>query len=153
MVRKSLRILMLLVCLLAAVLPQANAASAASYEAYDGNVSSTYVTLFRDLVGKLPLTDDYVFFRSDQYEYKLVSGDLEYEDGVFSSSEVTVYRVITNTAYNSTYSLFHLEETDFRLAPGKMVVYSNLGHYPELLDRGAFYSLATLILLLACVFM
>lgn len=153
MVRKPLRTLVLLVCLLAAILPQANAASAASYEPYDGNISSTYLTLFRDLVGKLPLIDDYVFFRSDQYEYILVSGNLEYSNGVFTAPEVTVYRIVTNTSYSSTYTYFQTVETDFRLSVGNMVVYSNLAHYPELVERNTFYSLATLILLLACMAM
>lgn len=153
MVRKSLRVAVVLGCVLAAVLPQAIAASAASYEPYDGNMSSTYVTIFRDIVGKIPLTEDYVFFRSGQYEYMLISGDLEYTGGSFTGQAVTVYRIVTDTAYNSRYSYFQTEETNFSLAPGSGLVYSNLGHYPDLIDRGSFYSFASVLLLLVCVCM
>ena len=153
MVRKSLKRLLVLICALAGMVPMALPASAASYNAYDGNLSTTYITIFRDIVGKVSLLDDYVFFRSGQYEYLLVSGDLEFSGGSFTGQTVTVYRIVTDSAYSSTYSYFQTEEIDFSLSPGSGLVYSNLGAYPDLIDRTSLYSFASLILLLACVCM
>lgn len=152
MVRKSMR-LAAVVCVLAVLLALPTTASAASYTAYDGNISTTYITIFRDLVGKIAPFEDYVFFRAGQYEYMLVAGELEYSAGSFSAPACTVYRIVTESAYSSTYSFFQTEETDFALDPGNGLVYSNLGAYPDLIDRTAFYSFASLVLLLVCVFL
>ena len=153
MVRKSLKRMLVLICVLAGMVPMALPASAASYTTHDGNISTTYITIFRDIVGKISPLDDYVFFRSGQYEYILVSGDLEYSGGSFAGQSVKVYRIVTDSAYSSTYSYFQTEETAFSLTPGSGLVYSNLGAYPDLIDRTSFYAFASLILLLACVCM
>lgn len=57
--RKVTRILAV-ACALCCLAALPLAASAATV--YDGNISTTYITIFRDIVSKLPLTSDYVFF-------------------------------------------------------------------------------------------
>ena len=130
-------------------------ASAASYTAYDGTISSTYTTLFRDIVGQVGVLDNYVFFRSGQYEYILVAGDLTYEQDIFTAETATEYKIITNNQYTSQYIYSVTEITDFNFAPGTTLIYSNLGSFPDLVDRGEFYSFATLVLALIalCMFL
>ena len=112
------------------------AASAATV--YDGNISTTYITIFRDIVSKLPLTADYVFFRSGQYEYLMVVGDLDYNGSMFTGSDVTQYILVTNGNYNSTYEYGTAHLNSFSLAPSDALVYSNLGNYPDLYDRSDY---------------
>ena len=129
------------------------AASAATI--YDGTISTTYITIFRDIAAKLPLTADYVFFRSGQYEYILVSGDLEYSGSMFSGSHVTQYILQTNGNYNNNYDFGVTNLDSFNLAPGGALVYSNLGSFPDLYQRSD-YALSSLIFanaLLFCCFL
>lgn len=66
MVRKVICVAAVCVLLVSGATATANAATA-----YDGSISSTMI----DIVNKIPLnfSDEYVFFRSGQYEYTLVS--------------------------------------------------------------------------------
>ena len=152
MVRKSVTAV-ITACTLAVLLAQPITASAATFNIYEGNISNTYTTIFRDLLGKIAIFDDYVFFRSGQAEYVCVVGDLTYSGGTFEGDEVMVYRIIIDSDYGSRYSFSHREETDFLLTPTDGLVYSNLGLYPDLFDSTTYYSLATLILLVVGVFM
>lgn len=150
MVRTRLRVLAA-ACALAVMLAVPATASAAEYYPYDGSISSSYTTIFQGIAGKIDLTSDYVFFRSGQYEYILVEGELTYTTR-FSGTDCTAYRITTNTGtYNSGY-VFSQETLDtFEFYPGSALVYSNLGPYPDLIDRSVFYSFATLVLLFICV--
>ena len=122
------------------------AASAATV--YEGTISTTYITIFRDIASKLPFTSDYVFFRSGQYEYILVAGDLEYSGSMFSGSDLTQYILTTNGNYNNNYEFGTVSLNTFNLAPGSALVYSNLGSFPDLYDRsdytlvGIFFAIA-----------
>ena len=149
MVRRAL----ILACALAVLLAVPATASAADYVPYDGAISSSYTSIMEDVVAKLPLTDDYVFFRSGQNDYLLVSGDLTY-NGSFSGENCTAWYINANTGvYNSGY-LFSTGPLDsFQLAPGSALVYSNLGHYPTLTDMGAFYGFCAVVLLLVAIFL
>lgn len=149
MVRRALT----LVCALAVLLTVSATASAAEYVPFDGTISSSYVTIMEDVVAKLSLTDDYVFFRSGQNDYMLVSGDLEY-NGSFTGADCDAWYINVNSDYyNSGYSFSHGPVRDFLLSPGSALVYSNLGHYPDLTDRGAFYGFCTLVLVLVAIFL
>lgn len=139
------------VCTLAVMLAVPATASAAEYYPYDGSISSSYTTIFQGIVGKIDLTSDYVFFRSGQYEYMLVEGDLTY-DSSFSGTACTAYRISTNTGtYNNGYVFSQETLESFDLYPGSALVYSNLGPFPDLIDRSVFYSFATLVLLFICM--
>ena len=143
--RKITRILAV-ACALCCLAALPLAASAATI--YDGTISTTYITIFRDIASKLPITADYVFFRSGQYEYILVAGDLEYSGSMFTGSDLTQYIVKTNSSYNNSYEFGTATLDTFNLAPGGALVYSNLGSFPDLYDRsdytlvGIFFAIA-----------
>ena len=143
--RKIIRILAV-ACVLCCLAALPLAASAATV--YEGNISTTYITIFRDIASKLPLTSDYVFFRSGQYDYTLVAGDLTYNGSVFSGEDLTQYLLVTNSSYNSNYEYGVISLDSFSLAPGGALVYSNLGSFPDLYDRsdytlvGIFFAVA-----------
>lgn len=50
---------------------------------YDGNIGTTQLTYFRDILSNVPITDDYVFVRSGQYDYKLITGNFDYSGACF----------------------------------------------------------------------
>lgn len=144
MVRKVSRIIVFLV-IAAVMLPMA--ASAATI--YDGNISTTYITIFRDIASKLSPFDDYVFFRSDQYEYMMVVGDFDYSSGLMSADgRVTIYAISTNNTYNSSYVYSVSTQDGFSISPGESLIYSNLGDYPDLILRSDYYELSAVLLLL-----
>lgn len=148
MVRKSLILrLVALACALAAMLPLAAAASAAEYNVYAGNLSGTYTDYARDLLGSVGLEDSYLFFRSGQYEYILLVGDLTYENGVFSAPAAMEYKFLTGTNYGTDYSYTVTEVSDVSLSPGRGMVYSDLGDYPELRDPSQLLELVQVFLL------
>lgn len=128
MVRKSLGCTLLLLALSCAL-----SCSAAALSVYpEGNISSTYVTMFEGLVGKISPLDDYVFFRSGQYEYTFVYGDLSLGGSNFSGSDVDVVQVSYSSGYNATYDYTTSSLSSFTLNAGSTLVYSNLGSYPIL---------------------
>lgn len=141
MVRKVIAIFCALCCL--AALPLA--ASAA--EIYEGNISTTYVTFFRDMAAKLPMGTDYVFFRSGQYEYCMVAGDLTWNGSMFSGEDLTQYIIVTNSGYNNTYQFGTASLDTFSLAPGGALVYSNLGSFPDLYERSDYIAGTQLFML------
>lgn len=145
MVRRAMRVLCA-VCTLAAMLAMPAAASA--YTVYqEGNISSTYITIFRDLIPKKGIQDDYLFFRSGQYEYVMLIGELEYQDGVFLGDAATEYRIITNNGYNADYTYTVQEVTDISLVPLDSLVYSNLGQYPELQEQTDYLIFAQVLMM------
>ena len=114
----------------------------------EGNISSTYTTIMEDVLQNTKISDDYVYFRSGQYTYTLITGDLDYSGGVFTGSEVDRYTISTSTgSYNQTYTFSHSTDSNFRLNAQSYLVYSNLGYYPTLIERGAVYEYATIVLL------
>lgn len=131
--------------LLAASATQAHALSV--YE--DGGIGSTYTTYFEDVLDGYFLPQDYVYFRSGQYQYTLVVGDLEYENLTFTGSMYDYYTITTSNNYGSGYlSLIHSTGTDLNLDVSDHLVYSNLGYYPSFYDRGEYYGLAVALILL-----
>lgn len=145
MVWRKMRLLVVC-CTLAAML--AMPASASAYAVYDeGNISSTYITIFRDLMPKRKIQDDYIFFRSGQYEYVMLVGELEYQDGVFWGDAATEYRILTNNGYNTDYDYTVRDVSDVSLVPGTSLIYSNLGQYPELQDQQDYLLFAQVFIL------
>lgn len=145
MVRRAVRVLCA-VCALAVML--AMPASASAYAVYDeGNISSTYITIFRDLMPKRKIQEDYIFFRSGAYEYVMLVGELEYQDGVFWGDAATEYRILTNNGYNTDYDYTVRDVTDVSLVPGTSLIYSNLGQYPELQNQQDYLLFAQVFIL------
>lgn len=149
--RKLSRILAV-ACALCCLAALPLAASAATI--FDGNISTTYITIFRDIAAKLPFDTDYVFFRSGQYEYILVAGDLEFTGSMFRGSNLTQYILQTDGNYNNTYRFGTVTLDSFNLAPSNNLVYSNLGSYPDLYQREDYALLGVIVanaLLFCCM--
>lgn len=144
-------------CLLAILLllcATGTVAQAASYTPYDGNPSNTYIQYYKDILAGLPITENYVVFRSGQYEYKMIVGDIVQNNGLFTSE--TECEVYTFSQYDTTYNGYYTYSTStidsFVLDSENKIVYSDCGGYPELEERGAKYEVLTTILIVAiCV--
>lgn len=141
------KVMLLVFCFsLALVMAMPSRASAA--EPYEGNISTTYITIFRDIATNLGLNDDYVFYRSGQYEYQMVVGELDYTGSVISADgSVKIYRITTNSGYSSDYVYTITTANSFSLTPGDALIYTNLGEYPDLIERSVDIEFATLALL------
>ena len=104
---------------------------------YEGSISSSYLQYAKDTLAKVSLKDNYVFFRSGQYSYDLVVGDIEYKSNKFSSDECFVYSFSqTSNNYNNAPTVFCDTFVNWSLDPNGVLVYSDLGHYPTLEERG-----------------
>lgn len=130
--------------------------TADSHTIYDGAMSSTYITYFRDIASNIGINDNYVCFRSGQYEYTMVVGDIDYFMGVFSMSDSgTSYTITNNSNYNSYYSYEVSTIDSFELTTGNYLLYSDLGNYPQLIERGTHYEFQTLFIIIViglCMF-
>lgn len=137
--------LVLLACLLLVPLGTAKASAV-----YDGTISTTYLTIFKDALASVPVTDDYVFYRSDEYEYVMVTGDIEYNGTMFQMFETgTAYILNYQTSGYNQPNYYHwdvVEYVGFGLDPTDHLVYSNLGDFPRLEGRGDVYEFSTLVL-------
>ncbi len=115
---------------------------------YAGSVSSSYVDLFGSIVSKYPF-EDYVFLRNDSNQYTLYIGDLTLEGASFFGDAVC-YQLTYDNTYQTSY--YTLTQTDAACSVdvSNGIVYSNLGFYPTLTERGSVYDFATLLLLFVC---
>ncbi len=130
---------------LALVMAMPSRASAA--EVYDGSISTTYITIFRDIATKIGPADDYVFFRSGQYEYQMYVGDLTYENDSFTGTGLKVYTISTaGSGYSNAYT-YDWSTSDLELAPGTALIYSNLGEFPDLIERSDYLAYSQILLL------
>lgn len=115
-------------------------------------MSTTYIQYFDDIVDGLPITHNYVATRSGQYEYILHASDtLKLSDsGVFTSDSGTTYKITSNSGYNATYNYTVNTEYNFTLDTNDQMVYSSIGDYPRLDERGATYEYALLFTAIIC---
>lgn len=144
MVRKisSLVICFLLICAIGTT------AKAVTYEVYDGNPSNTYIQYFKDIISGIGFDDHYVAFRSTQYDYVLVVGDLEFSNGVFTARDTcSIYTISSTGNYNTNYSYSVEQDKNITIRANDELLYSDLGQYPELIERGAKYEILTTVLL------
>lgn len=137
------------VALLALIMAMPLSASAStSYEVYEGNPSNTYITYYRDILAGVGFNEHYVAFRSGQYEYTMLVGELVYNNGYFSCTDaVTAYVFTSNSSYNSYYAYNVTSIDDFTLNPGDKIIYSDLGNFPQLEERSARYEQIEVLLL------
>lgn len=123
--------------------------SASAYSVYDaGNISTTYVQYFEDIVdGETPLTP-YVMWRNGQYEYIIAFSDgLKVLNGTFSSNENTrMYSITQTTGTNGRYSLNYSESNNFELTTNKSLLYSSLEGYPSLNEGSEVFLYAMLVI-------
>ena len=145
MVRKVSVSVVVAVMLLTAI---CGGASAATYNPYEGTISTTYLTYAKDILPNLGLNDHYVFLRSGQYEYTMITGDVVYSSGQFSNIDpVTVYTWSTDGGYNSYYSYSVAIVSDITVNPSDKIIYSDLGEFHHLEERGQRYEILGTILL------
>lgn len=134
------------VCLLLVSVATATANAASIY---DGTISSTYI----DYASKIPigLGDEYVFFRDGQYSYTLLVGDLLYSGGVFTlegeGRQYTIEAVTTGSYSSTTYYTYSTSYvSSFTLNTNNRLVFSSLGDFPTLYERGVIYEEITLFI-------
>lgn len=125
---------------------------ASAYSIYDGTMSNTYVTYFRDIASGFGFNEHYVAFRAGQYDYVMVSGDLSYDGNKFTlSGEGKVYTFSTNGNYNANYTYEVDTITNFELVKTDDFVYSDLGDFPQLVARGEKYEILQTLLISAAL--
>lgn len=103
-------------------------------DSYDGTISTTYLSYFAGIYLKYATpTDDYLLYRSDQYTYKLIIGDLSLASTTFSGSGCTIISVYTRTStgYTPTYTV---SSDDILVTADNYYCYSNLGDFAPLPD-------------------
>lgn len=117
------------------------------YTVYDSGLpASQYLSWAQGLIKRVPIGQDYVFFRSGQYQYVFAYGD--YSEGFSSPSTVYILQLSSN--YNSSYSFYSLVDNSFSFTPGQGVVYSSLSDYPSLTTDYTREILFALILFGCC---
>lgn len=125
---------------------------AATHSVYsEGNISTTYVQYFKDILSDCKITDNYVAFREGQYSYTMVVGDLEYSSGTITLQDSgKIYTFTQSGNYNSSYRYKSEPITNFSVTPGENIIYSDVGDYPELIERSA--RIETLILIAISIY-
>lgn len=112
---------------------------AATYEVYEtGNLSTTYITYFKDIISNQSMLSDYVAFRSGQYTYTLAVGDLDFDGDFYGNGKIKIYEFDTESSgYGSNLTYAVTNDSNFELLTSNTILYSNLGDYPNLIERGA----------------
>lgn len=143
---------MVVACMLVLIFGFAVSAQAATHTVYEnGNISSTYLTYFKDILPGVPFSHNYVAFRSGQYSYTMVTGDIEYNESTRTftlqgEGHVYVFEQTSNN-YNSYYTYDDGSISNFSVQANDSVLYSDVGSYPQLMERGAKYEMLTAVLI------
>lgn len=127
-------------------------AQASTYSPYnDGNIGTTQLQYFRDIVSNIGINDSYVASRTDRYKYQLFVGDIKYSNGQFLSNQqgsvITVYTINTDTNSFGTYTYSVSTDNNFTFNASNYLVYSNLGDYPQLEERSVIYEFSTFFII------
>lgn len=102
----------------------------------DYGVGTSNINIFGPLAGKLPIGTHYVYWRDGQYTYRLAySPEMSVSGTRFSSPSVILATYQTNTGYGSQATWTVSQDTNFSLNAGNYLVWSDLGDYPQLVDR------------------
>lgn len=94
---------------------------------YGSLTSSTAINFFDHYVSNLNPFVHYVAFRESQYDYTLVYGDIEYNNGSFEGNGK--YVRFNNYSYND-YTLSVGSVSNFGLNPASYIVYSDFEGFP-----------------------
>lgn len=114
------------------------------------NNSTDVTQLFRDILSKISPFDDYVFYKIDDKNYRMYVGDIDFLGDTFnSSSDLIVY----DYCIDSDDELNIYVSSDLTLLADNTLIYSNLGFFPDLIERGDYYALLTFLLLCTALFM
>ena len=153
MVRKINILLVALILVFAAAMP----VSAANVP-YQGTIGDNYRDYFKGVLSDVSIFDNYVFWRSGEYSYSMLVGDIEVsESGIFSLNGTGDLYVITQTfidgssqwQQNSFYTYQHfIDISNYEIDTSYgYLVFSDLDGYPSLEERGTLYSYATFFVL------
>lgn len=123
---------------------------AATHEVYEnGSLGTTYITYFKDILSGSDLKSNYVAFRSGQYSYSMIIGELQEINGtislVGSGKEYKFYTTSSN--YNSQYYYDVVALNNFSVNIDNNIIYSDIGDYPQLIERGAKFEILQTILI------
>lgn len=123
--------------------------------AYLGTISTAIYQYFRDISASLPLGVDYVFYRADQYNYRLVYGDgLTVSNGRFSGSDVNVINYYSYSGYDRNV-ITRYTDSSFSLDDPGAFIYTSLGEgYPRLFEGVTHREFTALLVLVvvACLY-
>lgn len=136
-------------------------AQAVTHNVYDGTISSTYLTILKDIANTIDF-DQYVAFRSGSNEYTLAVGYFQYSESerlLYLDKEMVsdcqVFTISYSNGYNDenfSYTNEWLE--DFEVYVGDELIYTNVNNsefFPTLKDRGTDYEKTIAFIL--CVFL
>lgn len=128
-----------------------------THQVYDGGaLSGNYLTYYKDILSGVPFKDNYVAFRDSQYSYIMVVGELECNGEIITLKEqgkAYIFRT-ENQNYGSQYRYYVEDISNFSVDTNNYIVYSDVGDYPQLMERGAKYEVVTAVLIvisLLCV--
>ncbi len=100
-------------------------------------VGTSNIAIFGPVAAKLPYGTHYVYWREGQYTYKFAySASLALSGSRFTGSDVAVLTYQTYNSYNSQATFVRSSEASFSLDAGNYLVWSDLGDYPTLYERG-----------------
>lgn len=122
--------------------------SASAYSVYEqGNISTSYVQYYEDIVDKFTPNTSYVMWRNGQNEYCLYHSEtLKLSATNFNDNgNGTLVRLYSSGNYNSTYEYESTQISGFSLNANNIMVYSNLGDYPSLNESSEVYLYALLV--------
>ncbi len=123
-----------ILALLLSVLP-IGAGAAEISDQYSLGTSNT--AIFSGVAEKLPFGTHYVYWREDQYTYALAYSDtLEVDGSTFTGEDVTIVRYETPSGYQTAATFWESTVSSFDLDTMNLLVYSDLGSYPDLIKRG-----------------
>lgn len=134
----------------APVSPLTDTGTRASYSVYSSVSNNSYSVLAGSMLWHVPFGDDYVFWRSGQYEYRLAFGDLQLSGGTFTGDNLSFVVFSLDSSYSGTFTVSR-SSGSLSLSTGNYLVYSNLGHYPILNDSYVFASLFIFVVSVALV--
>ena len=145
----KLACIVLLLCFVLAMPIQAQASTYTPYN--DGNIGTTQLQYFRDIVSNLGINDSYVAARTDRYKYQLFAGDIKYSNGQFTGSHqgsaITVYTINTDSNSYGSYTYSVSTDNNFTFNASNYLIYSNLGDYPSLYERSVIYEFSTFFII------
>lgn len=113
---------------------------------YEGTISSTILDYFDRYLEKVSYFDDYVLYRSGQYQYTFYFGDFTCDSGVISGVADGGVRLTTAYSSGSGYVWTTLLDTSITINTDTAIVYSNLGDFPALERSSDLIDFATLFL-------
>lgn len=110
------------------------------YRSNTGGYSSPNSQVVQTALNKaVPVRDDYLAFQSGQYEYTVVIGDYDYEDGVFNDATVvqidrtnSVYTVSRSQTSEVTCNILNEYYTYSSIGMGQYIDYPRSNYYISL---------------------